>query len=186
MPQVGSFFVSNSILAEGGSECAGIGVLTTGGYNVEEDPDMSVDCGLNGAGDVHPLGAIGLNPLADNGGQTMTRSLAATSVAVNRVPLASCPGAPDNTDQRGNPRPHVAGCDSGAYELGDMDGDGVLDTADSCPTQAGPASNNGCPVAVGPLTPAASPVQQPANKKKCKKKKRRGAAAARKCKRKKR
>ena len=32
----------------------------------------------------------------------------------------------------------------------DTDGDGVLDPADGCPTAAGPASNNGCPLAVTP------------------------------------
>jgi Ca2+-binding RTX toxin-like protein len=34
----------------------------------------------------------------------------------------------------------------------DTDGDGVIDTADQCPTTAGPASNNGCPV-VNPPPP---------------------------------
>lgn len=46
----------------------------------------------------------------------------------------------------------------------DSDADGVPDTADQCPTQAGPASNNGCPipppqvVAAPPLATAPSVV----------------------------
>ncbi|MFT5222353.1 MAG: hypothetical protein ACI867_000652 [Glaciecola sp.] len=36
-------------------------------------------------------------------------------------------------------------------DLTDTDGDGVLDTNDQCPNEAGPASNNGCPLA-GPDT----------------------------------
>ena len=70
--------------------------------------------------------------------------------------------------------------------MGDRDGDGLLDTSDGCPTQAG-RSNNGCPLPASPRrrTPA---VQQPAPAKKCKKaKKKKGkkAVAAAKCKKKK-
>lgn len=35
----------------------------------------------------------------------------------------------------------------------DTDGDGVPDSADQCPTQPGPASNNGCPVVTPPPPP---------------------------------
>jgi len=31
----------------------------------------------------------------------------------------------------------------------DTDGDGIIDNSDQCPTQAGPSSNNGCPIPVG-------------------------------------
>ena len=33
----------------------------------------------------------------------------------------------------------------------DVDGDGIPDAADNCPTQAGPATNGGCPVVVAPV-----------------------------------
>lgn len=190
---LGGFFrVASSILAEGGTECAGSGLLfTSGGYNIEEDPDASGDCGFfTQPGDmVQPAAAIGLSPLADNGGPTQTRSLTASSPAVDHVPPGSCLGAPDNTDQRGRARPHGAGCDTGAYELGDVDGDGVLDTADNCPTQIGPASNGGCPqpvIASPPPPPPSSPVAQiltsppVTTAKKCKRKKTRSGSSAKK------
>lgn len=45
------------------------------------------------------------------------------------------------------------GCDGGSTGGGtgdtDSDNDGVLDANDDCPSQAGPASNNGCPVGGG-------------------------------------
>jgi hypothetical protein len=97
-----------------------------------------------------------LSALAFNGGLTQTRALQSGSPAINRVPSAVCAGI--TTDQRGAARPFPAGgaCDSGAYELGDSDGDGALDNADNCPSQAGPASNGGCPLpAADPKPPAA-------------------------------
>jgi hypothetical protein len=57
----------------------------------------------------------------------------------------------------------------------DQDSDGVLDAADNCATQAGPASNAGCPLPV-------QTGQRAAALKKCKKKKK--AAARKKCKKK--
>ena len=36
---------------------------------------------------------------------------------------------------------------------GDSDGDGVADSVDNCPTQAGPVSNKGCPESTPPPTP---------------------------------
>ena len=35
----------------------------------------------------------------------------------------------------------------------DADGDGVIDTEDACPNEAGPASNDGCPVQVADCIP---------------------------------
>jgi CSLREA domain-containing protein len=59
-----------------------------------------------------------LQPLADNGGPTLTMALPAGSVAVDRAQVSRCP----SVDQRGQPRPRdgngdgVARCDSGAFE----------------------------------------------------------------------
>lgn len=65
--------------------------------------------------------------------------------------LAKFNGCPD-TDGDGVPDPKdkcpdtPAGCpvDADGCPL-DSDGDGVIDCQDNCPTEAGPASNNGCP-----------------------------------------
>jgi CSLREA domain-containing protein len=56
-----------------------------------------------------------LGALADNGGPTRTRAIAADSPARDAVPAAGagCPG----TDQRGIARPQGAACDAGAFEL---------------------------------------------------------------------
>lgn len=65
--------------------------------------------------------------------------------------LAKFKGCPD-TDEDGVPDPKdkcpdtPKGCpvDADGCPL-DSDGDGVIDCQDKCPTEAGPASNNGCP-----------------------------------------
>ncbi len=54
-----------------------------------------------------------LEPLADNGGYTMSHDLAAGSVAVDHVPTAACS---ESTDQRLVDRPQGNGCDIGAVE----------------------------------------------------------------------
>jgi hypothetical protein len=52
-----------------------------------------------------------LGPLADNGGPTQTEALLGGSPAIDAA-VAPCPA----TDQRGVPRPQLAGCDIGAFE----------------------------------------------------------------------
>jgi uncharacterized protein YraI len=54
---------------------------------------------------------LGLEPLADNGGPTLTHALREGSPAID-AGLGTCP----STDQRGNARPVGASCDVGAYE----------------------------------------------------------------------
>jgi hypothetical protein len=54
-----------------------------------------------------------LGPLADNGGPTPTMALLPGSPAIDFGVAQYCAA----TDQRGEPRPMGAGCDSGAYEV---------------------------------------------------------------------
>ncbi len=69
------------------------------------------DCGFTAPGDItgDPL----LAALGNNGGESDTMALAATSPAVDHADSANC--VP--TDQRDLPRPALAGCDIGAFEL---------------------------------------------------------------------
>ena len=69
--------------------------------------------------------------LQDNGGPTLTHALLTGSVAIDAV---ACGLA---TDQRGAARSDGL-CDSGSYEFGDSDADGVLDNDDLCPGTAIP------------------------------------------------
>lgn len=55
-----------------------------------------------------------LDPLADNGGFTLTHALGEGSPAIDAGDPTNCPA----TDQRGYTRPIGAGCDIGAYEYG--------------------------------------------------------------------
>jgi hypothetical protein len=179
-----NFTLRGSVIDEGALACVPQGFSEDpNGFNV----DAGSSCvGVNNDTDLKnvPSASIGLGPLANNGGPTLTRSLAPNSPAVDLVPTTgeNCDGAgpmPTDlaTDQRGlgfpRPFPAAGNCDAGAYELQDSDGDGLRDTGDACPLQFGPASNGGCPVAATPITPVTplTPVTPttPAAPKKCKK-----------------
>jgi hypothetical protein len=103
---------TDSVLADNtGGACAG--TITDGGQNVDDDGS----CGFSGAnGSLSDNSSIGLGPLQYNGGQTETMAIGVSSSAFGLVPAASCTAVA--TDQRGDPRPGVAGqnCDAGAYE----------------------------------------------------------------------
>jgi hypothetical protein len=58
------------------------------------------------------VASTGLQPLAGNGGPTLTMALAAGSPAIDAADGGACPA----TDQRGVSRPQGAGCDVGAFE----------------------------------------------------------------------
>lgn len=97
---------TNTIVAGGG--CSG-SVNSLGG-NVESPGST---CSIGGATDDQTsvsAVALGLGPLADNGGPTRTHALGAGSAAIDMGDIAPCPA----TDQRGFPR--QAPCDSGAFE----------------------------------------------------------------------
>jgi hypothetical protein len=137
--------ITGSILAGTGSDtdntadgeldnCAGP-APSDGGSNVEDGTtcDFSAPGSLSGDSDAQ----IGLQPLASNGGQTETEALLPSSVALNIVPLSSCPP----TDQRGVPRPQpssASDCDAGAYEL--------IPPANSSTTTSSPANT---PIVLG-------------------------------------
>jgi CSLREA domain-containing protein len=92
--------LSNTIVsAPGGTACAGPASFT--GTN-----NLATDASCQVATVADPL----LGPLANNGGPTDTRALAATSPAVNAG--SGCA----TTDQRGIARPQGAACDIGAFE----------------------------------------------------------------------
>ncbi len=88
------------------TDCSGI-TIASAGYNLDGDNT----CGLTGPDDLPNLNP-GLDPLASNGGPTLTHALQSTSPA--RDNGGSCLA----TDQRGFPRPRPVGgtCDIGAYE----------------------------------------------------------------------
>ncbi len=103
-------------------------------------PPTSMILGMNIDSDGTCLGMLQrdaqLGPLANNGGPTLTHSIAPTSPARDEA-FGLCPA----TDQRGEPRPHGSACDLGSYEFNggalqataelsgmvynDVDGDGV-------------------------------------------------------------
>jgi Right handed beta helix region len=105
----GAISVANSILVRhelaGSSQCTGTPIVSLG-RNVAKAPG----CAWIGT-DVHDPARLGA--LGDNGGGTETYALLAGSPAIDLVPTAKC-GA--TIDQRGEPRPAKAACDSGSFE----------------------------------------------------------------------
>lgn len=120
----GQVDLGGSIIAEGkgGPGCRGGGVRSAG-YNLADD----ASCGLGASGDSQDEDA-GLQPLADNGGPTLTLGLLPGSPAVDRGDPAGCrglSGSPLAGDQRSRPRPQDGNgdgqsrCDIGAFERDD-------------------------------------------------------------------
>ncbi|MCP4167457.1 MAG: hypothetical protein GY759_16430, partial [Chloroflexi bacterium] len=78
--------------------------------------ESSTSCGFTGIGDQQIVtDTLKLQPLADNGGDTLTMALDSGSVAIDR---GECSLA---KDQRGVDRPQGGGCDVGAYERSSND-----------------------------------------------------------------
>ncbi|MCP4547065.1 MAG: hypothetical protein GY835_11420, partial [bacterium] len=100
-------YVMNSIV-EG--KCTGFYLDSLGGNLV--GPDIDYNCIFSYMPYDIAVDNLGLGPLADNGGPTMTHALLRGSPATNAADPASC----EATDQRGVPRPVGTGCDIGAYE----------------------------------------------------------------------
>jgi hypothetical protein len=88
------------------------------GHNLDSDGTSGFVNGANGdlVGTVaSPIDAK-LSPLQDNGGPTLTMALLPGSPALGAAACSDAEGAPLTVDQRGFPRPHVTGCDIGAFE----------------------------------------------------------------------
>ena len=88
--------IANTLLANGGANCAGSGTFASGNYNLSSD----TSCSGAFVGS-HDLNAIDpkISPLGSNGGPTQTHVLLAGSPALDQIPAsgANCP----QTDQRG-------------------------------------------------------------------------------------
>jgi hypothetical protein len=91
-----------------GGDCVAGTPVQSLGYNLGSDGT----CPFGVPGDAAAIDAQ-LQPLADNGGDTPTMALAATSPAVDRIPGDLCGIA---RDQDGVPRPQHFSCDVGAFE----------------------------------------------------------------------
>ena len=89
------------------------------GYNIESPGNTCIPAVSTDVTNVSPA-ALGLGPLQDNGGPTLTQAPESSgSIAVDLVPAAACTdhsGAPLVLDQRGLNRPENANCDAGAVE----------------------------------------------------------------------
>ncbi len=109
----GAASARNTILAgTAGAQCAlGTATLSDQGGNISTDASCGFSATTSRSGT--PVAELDLGPLADNGGPTQTIALLPGSVAADAG--VACP--PPATDQRGVPRPQVAACDAGAFEL---------------------------------------------------------------------
>jgi hypothetical protein len=118
----GTISVENSIVADNTvenpltdelepSNCADSGISSLG-HNLQS----GADCAFAATGDLKDVEPGFLSDgLQDNGGNTNTFALEATSPAVDAI--ASGAAGCNATDQRGIARPQGSGCDIGAYEL---------------------------------------------------------------------
>jgi hypothetical protein len=102
---------STIVADNAGGNC--LGLITDGGYNVDDDGTCGFTQATGSLPNTNPL----LDPagLQDNGGPTQTIALQPESPAVDLVGQGACP--PPTTDQRGVQRPQGESCDSGAFEL---------------------------------------------------------------------
>jgi len=108
----GTLTITNSIIANNGTNCdfPGGGVLVSGGYNLDD----GTSCGLSGTGDLTYTDPL-MQPIADNGGSTLTHAPSSESPVRDVIPMGICTAA---TDQRGFLRPFGTGCDIGSVEYG--------------------------------------------------------------------
>ncbi len=131
----GSVTVSNSILAQSAGPACG-GTITSANYNM----DTGTTCGFGNTKDLSNSNPQ-LGPLQDNGGNSPTRAIPFSSVAVDSA-TSACP--PPATDQRGVIRPQSGACDRGAYEVvgyADSDGLDIGPGPGACVTSAMPVND---------------------------------------------
>jgi Fibronectin type III domain len=104
--------VENPLTAERVPSNCGNGGISSLGHNLQS----GADCAFAATGDLKDIEPGFLSSgLQDNGGNTDTLALEATSPAVDAIP-SNAPGC-SATDQRDIARPQGTGCDIGAYEL---------------------------------------------------------------------
>ncbi|MEM7113572.1 MAG: choice-of-anchor Q domain-containing protein [Chloroflexota bacterium] len=122
----GDLTLTNSLSADNeGADCSNSGnaaLVTDGGHNLIEVDAVDNTCGLVAGNNGNLVGIdLQLEPLADNGGQTLTHALRAGSPALNGADSDACLAV----DQRGVARPQEDGCDIGAVEMGNLGGTAV-------------------------------------------------------------
>jgi CSLREA domain-containing protein len=166
---------------------SGFTTFVDGGYNVSSAPTNSCGIGaLPGDRTSSSIGPALVGPLADNGGTTMTMIPTAASFATDNMPGTTCAAISPSvtTDQRGYPRPDMAGgnCDSGAYESFTCNGS-LLNASGPFPGCTPPGNTGNTGTTGGPQTPGTSASAKCKKKKKAKKA---SAAKKKKCKKKKR
>jgi hypothetical protein len=105
--------ITNSIIAGNGHDCAGGGYFVPLGDASLDSDGTCVALGFGPGLTTASLVAIGLGPLAANGGPSPTEAIPPTSAAANAGDNATCP----TTDERDYLRNDGA-CDVGAYEAG--------------------------------------------------------------------
>ena len=100
----GQLYFSNSIIADSqvGVDCSNVGTIVTNIHNLVE----TGNCSALFSDDPK------LEPLADNGGETLTQAIPIDSPATNHGDNATC----EAKDQRGVSRPQDGACDIGAFE----------------------------------------------------------------------
>jgi hypothetical protein len=102
--------------AGGNCSIAGGGLISDGGYNIEDGTSCGFSTATHSLSNTNPM----LDPagLQDNGGPTATIALLTGSPAIDAIPTgANGCGTTLTTDQRGITRPQGAGCDIGAFEV---------------------------------------------------------------------
>ena len=108
----GTLTMTNSLIV---SDCEGD--IVSNGYNIESPLEGPGDtCGFDRPTDQPSvsLDDLDFQPLADNGGPTMTHAITTDSAALNKIPPEDCEV---DKDQRGVERPQGPTCDIGAFEL---------------------------------------------------------------------
>ncbi|MCW5201966.1 hypothetical protein VU12_03405 [Desulfobulbus sp. US4] len=128
-----SSIVSGNTASLGNELYLGLSDISVDNYNLfahsdESDADAfygftpgssDVNATSDGTSGIHiptALSAI-IDPLADNGGSTLTHALVPGSPAIDLDPNNVECSTGLATDQRGEPRPVGAGCDAGSYEV---------------------------------------------------------------------
>jgi hypothetical protein len=156
----GTASLQNSIVASqsSGNDCQNDGMLNSLGYNLDSDGS----CSLTAPEDITNTNPL-LDPLADNGGDTMTHALQPGSPAIDQIPdgVNNCiMGA--SVDQRGVIRANGLGaggiaCDIGAYEYT------LSNTPTPTPTNTSTPSPTSTPTVITPPTntPTLTPTSTP-------------------------